>query len=101
MKDIPFPYKSIVFVCTNVREDRERVSCAGHGRTGAALRDALKDQVAARGLKGIVRVSAAGCLDLCEQGPNVMVFDADGKSHCYARVSESDLPALLDKHFRK
>lgn len=99
MNEIPLPYKSIVFVCTNVREESGRVSCAGHGRPGAILRDKLKDQVAARGLKGIVRVSASGCMDLCEKGPNIMVFDADGKSHCYTRVSESDLPNILNKHF--
>jgi (2Fe-2S) ferredoxin len=87
------PYRKLVLVCTNVREDG-RVACANPGRGGDALCSALKEAVKARGLKGRVRVARSGCLDLCEQGPNVFVLP-DGRWH--AGVAEGDLPALLDE----
>jgi (2Fe-2S) ferredoxin len=92
------PYKSIIFVCTNTRDEDGRVACASHGRQGAKLRDLLKEAVQARGLKGKVRVSASGCMDLCEEGPNVMVFTEAGERVWYKNVSETDLPAILDRH---
>src|SRR5687768_7549221 len=73
------PYETLVLVCTNKRAPEERVGCASHGRCGAELRDKLKEAVAAKGLKGKVRVSASGCLDLCEEGPNVVVSAPGGK----------------------
>jgi (2Fe-2S) ferredoxin len=96
-KDVPF--QVIIFVCTNVRDEDGRVSCAGHGRCGAILRDKLKAEVAARGLKGKVRVSASGCMDVCEEGPNVMVFDKDNqKGVWYNHVAENDIQEILEKH---
>jgi (2Fe-2S) ferredoxin len=93
------PYEAIVFVCTNARGQDGRVSCAGGGRCGAKLRDLLKEEAAARGLKGRVRVSASGCLDFCEEGPNVMVFTRSGGKILYKGVSEKDLPQIVENHF--
>jgi len=64
------PYLAHVFVCTNDRKG-ERKSCADGA--SARLKDALKDAVAAKGWRGKVRVSTAGCMGLCEAGPNVMI----------------------------
>ncbi len=89
------PYEAIVFVCTNAREEGERVSCAHGGRPGAQIRDLLKARAAALGLKGRVRVSASGCMDLCEEGPNVMVFKRTGERVWYKGVSEADVPRIL------
>lgn len=97
MEQKTVPYQAIVFVCTNVREEAGRVSCSGHGRCGAQLRDRLKAEVKARGLKGRVRVSASGCLDFCEEGPNIMIFTDKGERLWLKGVSEADLPAILDK----
>jgi (2Fe-2S) ferredoxin len=91
------PYDTLILVCTNARKPGERVSCAGEGFCGARLRDALKDEAAKRGLKGRVRVSASGCLDLCEEGPNVLVFDGVKRS-LYKKVSEADLSDLIQSH---
>ena len=92
MKKQPQPHKRIVFVCTNCRESGERVCCGGQG--GLALRDKLKDMVKARKLRGRIRVSQSGCLDRCEEGPNIMVFP---DNIWYSHVSEADLETILSE----
>jgi (2Fe-2S) ferredoxin len=67
------PYKKTLFVCTNQREGG-RVACGNPGRGGLEVCEALKHEVKRLGLKGKVRVARAGCLDLCEKGPNVFLY---------------------------
>ena len=98
MKSQNVPYQSILSVCTNVRSDG-RIACANQGRCGAGIREALKAEVKARGLEKQVRVCSSGCMDLCVQGPNVMAFTREGKQVWHGRVSESDLPLLLEQYF--
>ncbi len=69
----PVPYRKTVFVCTHARADG-RVSCGNPGRGGVELCAALKEGVKRLGLKGKVRVARAGCLDLCEKGPNAFLY---------------------------
>lgn len=88
------PYRKVIFVCTNVREDG-RVACANPGRGGDAILHALKEEVKRLGLKGIVRVARSGCLDLCAQGPNLMVWP-DGI--WLKGVQPSDVPAIVREH---
>ncbi len=85
------PFQKTVFVCTNVRSDG-RTACANPGRGGDALCHALKDEVKRLGLKGKVRVVRTGCLDRCEQGPNLFLFP-EGK--WLSGVSEADLPEIV------
>jgi (2Fe-2S) ferredoxin len=87
------PYNHILFVCTFKREDGSRISCGMQG--SEKLCDALKDEVAKRGLKGKVRVSKSGCLDVCEQGPNLMSFP-DAK--LWTHVAEADLPKIHETY---
>jgi (2Fe-2S) ferredoxin len=90
MEDSTLPYKRIVFVCTNQREPGERVCCADG--QGARIRDELKELVKEHGLRGRVRVCKSGCMDRCEQGPNVMLFPGDA---WLSGVTEADVPAIL------
>jgi (2Fe-2S) ferredoxin len=92
MQENPQPYEILILVCTNLREDG-REACGSRG--SAALRDALKGVVGARGLKGRVRVSQTGCLGQCALGPNIMIFP-DGV--WYSGVTEDDLPDLIARH---
>jgi (2Fe-2S) ferredoxin len=85
------PYRKIVFVCTNQRAPGERICCQAGG--GALLRDKLKAMVKERRLRGRVRVSASGCLDRCEDGPNIMIFP---DNIWYAGVCEDDLETILN-----
>lgn len=85
------PHEKIIFVCTNQREPGERVCCAGSG--GCEIRDRLKAMIKTRHLRSKVRVSQSGCMDRCEDGPNVMIFpDNVWLSH----VREADLDAIVD-----
>lgn len=94
MQERKVPYRAVVFVCVNAREGGEP-SCGPRG--AAAIREKLKALVQSRGLKGKVRVSQSGCMDLCALGPNVMVFP-DGV--WYQGVTEADVAAIAERHLR-
>ena len=93
MNKKPVPFKKTVFVCTNIREDG-RVACGNPGRGGLELCEALKKGAKERGLKGKVRVARSGCLDLCEQGPNVFLYPA---GEWLSGLMPADANAILDK----
>ena len=65
------PYECHIFVCTNDRNGK-RKSCAD-GKS-PAIRAALKQEIADRGWKPRVRVSQCGCMGLCGNGPNVLIY---------------------------
>jgi (2Fe-2S) ferredoxin len=87
------PYRRMVFVCMNVREEDGRPACGNRG--AETICERLKEEVKKRGLKGKVRVLKSGCMDLCEQGPNVMAFP-EGAWH--SGVGADDVPALIEKY---
>lgn len=83
------------FVCTNVRpEGHPRGSCAR--KNSVALRDYMKDKAKAMGLKGI-RINAAGCLDRCELGPNVVIYP---EGIWYTIKTEADVDEVLETHVK-
>lgn len=62
-----------IFVCENDRDASDpRGCCAAKG--GEAIREAFKEEIARRGLKGVARANKAGCLDQCKRGPAVVVY---------------------------
>jgi (2Fe-2S) ferredoxin len=65
------PYDSHVFVCTNDRGGARKSCADGNSQQTRAM---LKEEINKRGWKGRVRVSQCGCMGLCAQGPNVMVY---------------------------
>ena len=85
------PFEKIIFVCTNQRDEGERVCCQRGG--GCELRDTLKAMVKTRQLRSKVRVSQSGCMDRCEDGPNIMVFP---DNVWFSHVGSGDLEAILD-----
>ena len=95
MKSQSIPYQRAIFVCTNIREGDDRPSCGLRG--GAEICERLKDEVKKRGLKGKIRAMKSGCMDVCEAGPNVMVFP---EGVWLSEVKESDVPALSDKYLK-
>ena len=72
MQPDPIPFECIVFVCTNTRTTGPRVSCGPRG--GDELRLRLKALVKEHRLQRRIRISSSGCMDVCEEGPNVMAF---------------------------
>lgn len=94
MDSKPVPFKRTLFVCTHARAGAQRPSCAAEGRGGYELLEALKAEVKARGLKGRVRVSRSGCLDLCEQGPNAFLYP---EGTWYHGLTAADAPRLAER----
>lgn len=85
-----------VFVCTNTRPvDHPRGSCARKGSED--LRAYMKDKAKAMGLKG-VRVNAAGCLDRCELGPNLVIYP---EGVWYHFDTKADIDEILTEHMQK
>ena len=65
------PYLAHVFVCVNDRHG-ERKSCGDGG--SPLIKDELKRYISDMGWKGKVRVSTSGCMGLCGNGPNLMIY---------------------------
>ncbi len=93
MNSEPIPFKRMIFVCCNVRPDGDRPACGMRG--GEKIIETLKDEVKKRGLKGKVRALKSGCQDLCEKGPNVMVWP---EGTLLSGVTPEDIPSLVDKN---
>lgn len=87
MPEQPLPFPRMVFVCTNHRTDGPRVSCGPRG--GDELRLRLKELVKENGLKGRIRICSSGCMDVCERGPNLMVFP-ENRWICGASPDEAE-----------
>jgi len=87
-------FRCHVFVCENQRPDAdERGSCAARG--GEAVRQAFKDELRRRGLKGEVRANGAGCLDACSDGPAVVIYP---EGVWYGHVRVEDVAEIVEKH---
>lgn len=83
------PYVCHVFVCTNDRHGTRR-SCADGN--SPAVREALKRAVNDRGWRGRVRVSESGCLGLCDDGPNILLYP---QRTWFSGVTPEDVPEIL------
>lgn len=89
MKQASLPFKRIVFVCVNKRDNGE--ACCSD-RSSQLILDKLKERVKELGLAGKIRVSKSGCQDVCARGPSVMVFPDNVWFH---EVSPNDIDELL------
>jgi (2Fe-2S) ferredoxin len=83
-----------VFVCENRRPPEDpRGCCACKG--SPEIREALKAELKRRGLKGLVRANAAGCLDACAYGPSMVVYPG---GVWYGGVRVEDVPEIVESH---
>ena len=86
-----------IFVCENVRDPADpRGCCAAKG--SVEIREALKAETKKHGLKGVVRVNKAGCLDQCAQGPAIVVYP---EGVWYGHVTIDDVTEIVDSHILK
>jgi (2Fe-2S) ferredoxin/2-polyprenyl-3-methyl-5-hydroxy-6-metoxy-1,4-benzoquinol methylase len=88
------PFRYHVFVCDQQKPEGAP-SCGARG--GLAVIEALRREVAARGLESQVQVTACGSLGLCESGPNAVVYP-EGTWYC--GLTPADAPELVEEHFR-
>lgn len=87
-------FRHHVFVCENRRDPSDPRGCCS-ARGGEAVRTALKSELRRRGLKGIARANAAGCLDACEHGAVVVVYP---EGVWYGGVRPEDVPEIVESH---
>lgn len=83
-----------VFVCVNRREPgNPKGDCASKG--AEEVRDAFKQALHERGVKGRMRANAAGCLDQCARGVTVVVYP---EQVWYGGVKVEDVKEIVDQH---
>ena len=80
-------YRHHIFVCTSGKHCPLQGSAEVHG----ILKDGARDA----GLKGIARVSHAGCMSQCGYGPMVVVYPEDV---WYAGVDAAGARRIVDEH---
>ncbi|HEX4631401.1 MAG TPA: (2Fe-2S) ferredoxin domain-containing protein [Chthoniobacterales bacterium] len=82
-----------LFVCTNRRTDDDpKGSCAKRG--SEQVRDALKEQLKARGLAKLgARACKSSCLDQCSSGVCILV---EPDHFFYGRVTLADVPEIVE-----
>ena len=89
----PFHYH--VFICDQKKP--EGLPCCP-GRGSLATIEALRKEVAARGLLDAVQITTCGSLGVCERGPNLVVYP---EGIWYSGVKAEDVPELVESHFIK
>jgi (2Fe-2S) ferredoxin len=94
--DPPLFYAKHVFCCTNRREAGHPRGCCAE-KNAEELRNYLKGRAKEAGLRRI-RVNAAGCLDRCELGPNMVIYP---EGVWYTYKTKEDLDEILDTHLVK
>jgi len=82
-------FAKYIFVCENKKDSEE--SCCGT-KGSEALRETLKKRVKQMGLSDRIRVSRAGCLDACEEGPNILLMP---DQIWFKKVKPEDLEEIL------
>ena len=87
----PFHYH--VFICDQKKP--EGVPCCP-ARGSAETLNALRKEVATRGLLDEVQITTCGSLGLCERGPNLVVYP---EGIWYSGVRPEDVPELVESHF--
>ena len=91
--DPPLFYDRHIFCCTNVRPEGHPRGCCSAGGS-EKLRAYMREKAKALGIENI-RVNAAGCLDRCELGPNMVIYP-EGVWYHYDNTDDVD--EILQKH---
>ncbi len=88
------PFRFHVFACDQQKPEGVP-GCAARG--SAATIDALRREIAARGLVNEVQLTTCGSLGLCERGPNLIVYP---EGIWYSGVKPEDVPEIVSSHFQ-
>ena len=89
------PVRYHVFVCD--QQKPEGAPCCSARGSGKMI-DALRREIAARGLMDEVQITVCGSLGLCERGPNLIVYPG---GVWYSGVQAEDVPELVQAHFQE
>jgi (2Fe-2S) ferredoxin/2-polyprenyl-3-methyl-5-hydroxy-6-metoxy-1,4-benzoquinol methylase len=88
------PFRYHVFVCE--QQKAEGMSCCA-ARGSQKVLEALRKEVAQRGLANDVLVTACGSFGLCDRGPNMIVYP---EGVWYSSVAPEDVPEIVQAHFQ-
>lgn len=86
------PFRFHIFACDQQKPEGVP-SCAARG--SAATIEALRREIATRGLQDEVQITACGSLGLCEHGPNLVVYP---EGTWYSGVSAADVAEIVQSH---
>ena len=96
MADDPRPYYDRhIFMCTNVRPEGPPRGCCSAGGS-EKMRGYMREKARAMGIENI-RCNAAGCLDRCELGPNMVIYP-EGTWYHYENTQ--DIDEILETHVK-
>src|SRR4026208_793925 len=87
-------YKHHVFFCCNQRDPPARC-CANHDALALSGDAAQRHKAPGVTGPGRVRISKAGCLDRCEEGPVIVVYPEEV---WYTYVDKDDIDEIIDRH---
>jgi len=94
-------YEKHIFMCTNVRPDGHPRGCcmARSEEAGGVekLRGYMREKARQLGIERL-RFNAAGCLDRCEFGPNMVIYP---EGVWYRYESTQDIDEILETHIKK
>ena len=82
-------FAKYIFVCENERLEGD--CCASRG---VRLRESLRGIVKDSGFSKEIRVSWSGCLDVCSEGPNVLLMP---DNIWFKHVEEKDADVIVQK----
>ena len=88
------PFRYHVFVCEQQKAEGAPC-CRAHG--SAKVLEALRKEVAEKGLANDVLVTACGSFGLCDRGPNMIVYP---EGVWYSSVAPQDVPEIVKSHFQ-
>lgn len=86
-------YLRHVFVCVNERPPGHPKGCC-RARGSESIREALKTELARRGLAPFVRANTSGCLDACDHGVTMVIYP---EGIWYGKVTLEDIPEIIDR----
>ena len=87
-------FEKHIFVCINERPAGDPKGCCS-AKGSQEIASKFKEELHQRGLKTRFRANKAGCLDMCEKGPAVVVYP-DGV--WYQRVRVEDVEEIIESH---
>ncbi|MFN6946812.1 MAG: (2Fe-2S) ferredoxin domain-containing protein [Cytophagaceae bacterium] len=85
-------YEKHIFICTNERTDGR--SCCGQA-AGMELVEKFKEELKKHQLKIGYRAQRAGCLDVCNNGPALVVYP---EGVFYGNVKPEDIKEIVTEH---